>query len=213
MCTNKQWWHFGNCSGHYCFGITVPLPISLPQNGNFHLQVLQISRNIYEGRQREIKAREYKYMICSCVSCALTTGFSLDYSQHLLCASWGTQFWGTFGNPVRRSKKPPGQPNPTVSLFCLQQWETSTIITKNHWNSRAVRCIYQIGLGLTWQKQHVLLFSEPTGVNTTPAAPELQQSAVYSAHQHKEGLLNTFFIENTKKGNFTEQLWQKKWGK
>lgn len=55
------------------FGITVPLPTSLSQNGNFQLQVLQISRNLHEGRQSEFKTSEYKSMICACISCAPMT--------------------------------------------------------------------------------------------------------------------------------------------
>lgn len=66
-------------------------------------------------------------------------------------------------------------------IFLSWLWEMWGRVIQSYWNSRAIRHVYQIDPSLMWQKQHVLLFNEPTGVNTSQAAHELQWSSVYFA--------------------------------
>ena len=70
-------------------------------------------------------------------------------------------------------------------IFWSWLWEMWARVIQSHWNSRAVRHIYQIDPSLIWQKQHVLLFNEPIGVNTSQAAHELQWSSVYFARNRR----------------------------
>lgn len=114
----------------------------------------------------------------------------------------------TLGKPTERSS----QHSQTQLWRCFhsQLWKMSTRITQSHWNSRGVRYIYQIGLHVTWQKQHVLLFSEPTGVNTTPAARELPWIA---ARNRKKRLLKTFCLRVRRGGAEGWRCWMDMPGK
>lgn len=82
-----------------------------------------------------------------------------------------------------------GEPSHTCDVSSGLDYEKmSTRVTQSQWNCRALRHTYQIGPRLIWQKRHGLLFNEPTGVNTTRTAHELQRRSVCFAHYRKSRL-------------------------
>lgn len=103
------------------------------------------------------------------------------------------------GEVVRRAK------SYLWRIFWSRLWEMSTRVTQSHWNHRAVRHIYQIGPRMIWQKQHVLLFNKPIGVNTTQAAHELQWRSVYFA-RNKGGDFSDIFVLKYREKNLTVEI-------
>ena len=91
-----------------------------------------------------------------------------------------SQLWAwTLSKPIGRCGSE-SQVTPVIHLLVLSM-KMLTRVTQSHYSNRVVRHVYQIGPSLMWQKQHVLLVNEPTGVNTTQAAHELQWKSVYFA--------------------------------
>lgn len=84
-------------------------------------------------------------------------------------------------------------------IFWSQLWEMSTRVAQSHWNHRALRHVYQIGPRLIWQKQHVLLFNKPTGVNTTQAAHELRWRSVYFTRNRGGDFSDNFALKSREK--------------
>ena len=141
----------------------------------------QINKNTDKGSQTENKANKsnaWHTLALSVLWWSSSDGPPLARVCQLRLTVFGLEAW-TPGKPTGR-----GTGRAKSHLWCIflsWLWEMWTRVTQSHWNSRAVRHIYQIDPSLIWQKQHVLLFNEPIGVNTSQAAHELQWSSVYFA--------------------------------
>ena len=124
---------------------------------------------------------------CSFLSC--DDWVQMDHHmKHVVFASeaHSIQAGSLNSRQTNREKRLRG-PSHLGCIFWSWLWDREmwTRVTQSHWNSRAVRPIYQIDPSLIWQKQHVLLFNEPIGVNTSQAAHELQWGSVYFARNRR----------------------------